>query len=81
MELDDIRGSVAHMGEIVAYDSPRQAEKGLLSMRIHLTMDVCHPLHPGTDADNGRGGINYLSFGYHGLPYLYCCFCIRIGHC
>ncbi|RZC58037.1 hypothetical protein C5167_005337 [Papaver somniferum] len=35
---------------------------------------------PGTDADDGRGGINYLSFEYHGLPYLFCCFCHQLRH-
>ncbi|RZC61466.1 hypothetical protein C5167_023216 [Papaver somniferum] len=50
------------------------------SCLLDLLGKECEMQSAGTHAENGRGGVNYLSFEYHGLPYSFCCFCRRLRH-
>ncbi|KAI3884709.1 hypothetical protein MKW92_004201, partial [Papaver armeniacum] len=79
-EFDDIRGYVYDMGEIIASDPPRLEDNELYAMTVRVTMNIFNTLRAATLADNGRGGINTLTFEYHDLPYNFCIFCRRLGH-
>lgn len=68
------------MGEIIAFDPPRHTENGSYAMKVRVTMNVFNPLRAYTLADNGRGGINTLTFEYHDLPHNFCEFFRRLGH-
>ncbi|XP_026411883.1 uncharacterized protein LOC113307648 [Papaver somniferum] len=79
-DFDDIRGFVFNMGEIIAFDPPRLTENGSYAMTVRLTMNVFNTLRENTIADDGRGGLNTLTFEYHDLPHNFCEFCRRLGH-
>ncbi|KAI3956250.1 hypothetical protein MKW92_000806 [Papaver armeniacum] len=79
-DLDDIRGFVFNMGEIIAFDPPRLIENGSYAVTVRLTMNVFHTLRENTIEDDGRGGLNTLTFEYHDLPHNLCEFCHRLGH-
>ncbi|KAI3864742.1 hypothetical protein MKX03_022953, partial [Papaver bracteatum] len=79
-DFDDIRGFVFHMGEIIAFDPPRYTENDTYEITFRVTMNVFNTLRSNTNANDGRGGINTLTFDYHDLPYNFCIFCRRLGH-
>ncbi|KAI3994749.1 hypothetical protein MKX01_037300 [Papaver californicum] len=76
----NIRGYVERLGEVVVFDNPRQTSDGSYTIIIRVSANIHELLRDGTNANDGRGGINWLSFEYHGLPYKFCIFCRRLGH-
>ncbi|KAI3924081.1 hypothetical protein MKW92_045281, partial [Papaver armeniacum] len=79
-DFDDIIGFVFNMGEIIAFDPPRLTENRSYAMTVRLTMNVFNTLRENTIADDGRGGLNTLTFEYHNLPHNFYEFCRRLGH-
>lgn len=49
-------------------------------MTVRVTTNVFNTLRASTIADNGRGGLNTLTFEYHDLSHFFCEYCRRLGH-
>ncbi|RZC94365.1 hypothetical protein C5167_003929 [Papaver somniferum] len=79
-DFDDVRGYVFHVGEIIAFDQPIYTQQGTYEMTVKVSMNIFNTLRENTIADNGRGGLNTLTFEYHDLPFIFCEFCRRLGH-
>ncbi|KAI3892436.1 hypothetical protein MKX03_012654 [Papaver bracteatum] len=79
-DFDDVRGYVFHIGEIIAFDQPVYTQQGTYEMTVRISMNIFNTLRESTIVDNGRGGLNTLTFEYHELPYNFCEFCRRLGH-
>ncbi|KAI3848803.1 hypothetical protein MKX03_017851 [Papaver bracteatum] len=78
-DFDDVRGYVFHIGEIIAFDQPVYTQQGTYEMTVRISMNIFNTLRESTVADNGKGGLNTLTFEYHELPYNFCEFCRRLG--
>ncbi|KAI3921705.1 hypothetical protein MKW98_016561 [Papaver atlanticum] len=55
-------------------------QNGAVGIDIQYSFPLAGKHWVFTLADNGRGGINTLTFEYHDLPHNFCEFCRRLGH-